>query len=473
MSLETLTIPPNILKPGIYAELNAYGGSAGLPANTMKALFVAQRLATGTVAQGVVQQVYTEADAATYFGAGSVAHLMVIQALAVNRNLPLFLVTMDDAAASAAATATLTLTGTATGAGTLTLFIGADRLDVGVLSADDPTTLATRVRAAINAIPAHPVVASGAAGAIILTAKNKGTVGNQLVLRAVVTAPAVTLSAAKIPFTGGATDPTWQVALDAAFPVQFHVIAFQGTAQADILKFKTHIDSASSAVEMREGRVFAPASPTDALASVTTVAAAINYERVSIVYERGSYSTGFELVATVAASVASEPSPSRPFDGLVLPGIAVPDVPDRFTRSEQETLLAAGVCPIMVTNQDSAIVRLVTTRTSISGVPDLTLIDTSAIACLDYFRYAWRARMTLRFGRTYLDDAVLRSIPEQTIDVMKQLEDIKVLQKVDSYKSRVTAGRDPNYPGRARVQIPAPVVPGLHQIFARFDLITL
>lgn len=473
MSLDTQTIPPNILKPGVYAELNAYGGSAGLPANTMKLLLIAQRLTAGTVAQGVVQQVFTEADAATYFGAGSTAHLMVIQALAVNRDLPLFVVTMDDAGSSAAATATLTLSGTATSSGTLTMFIGAKRVDVGVVTGDDPTALATKARAAINAIPSMPVTATGTVGAIILTAKNKGTVGNQLVLRAVNTAAAVTLSATKVAFASGATDPTWQTALDAAFPTQFHVIAFQSTVQADIVKLKTHIDSASSALEMREGRAFAPASPTDAVATVTGVATAINHERVSIVYERGSYSTGFELVATVAACVASEPSPSRPFNGLILPGIAIPDVPDRLTRSEQETLLAAGVTPIMVSNQDSAIVRLVTTRTSINSVADLTLIDTSAIACLDYFRYAWRSRMLLRFGRSVLNDDVLRSIPEQTIDVMKQLEDINVLQKVDAYKTRVVAARDPNYPGRARVQIPAPVVPGLHQIFARFDLITL
>ena len=473
MSLDTQTIPPNILKPGIYAELNAYGGSAGLPANTMKLLLVAQRLATGTVSQGVVQQAFTGADIATYFGAGSVAHLMGSLALAVSPDLPLFLVTMDDAAASVAATATLTLTGTATSSGTLTMFIGARRVDVGIVVGDDPTALALKARTAINAIPSMPVVASGTVGAIILTAKNKGTVGNQLVLRAVVTATAVTLSAAKVLFASGATDPTWQTALDAAYPVQFHVIAHQSVVQADILQLKTHIDSASSALEMREGRGVAPASPTAVLSAVVTVANAINHERMSIVYERGSYNAGFELAASVAASMAFEPSPSRPFNGLVLPGIVAPDVADRFTRSEQETLLSAGVTPIEVLNQDSTIVRLVTTRTSIAGSADLTLIDTSAIACLDYFRYAWRNRMRIKFGRVVLDDDILRSIIEQTIDVMKLLEDADVLQKVDAYKLRVLAARDPNYPGRARVQIPAPVVPGLHQVLARFDLISL
>ncbi|HOX50490.1 MAG TPA: phage tail sheath subtilisin-like domain-containing protein [Fibrobacteria bacterium] len=473
MSLDTLTIPPDILKPGVYAELNAYAGSSGLPANTQKLLLIGQRLAAGTVAQAVVQQVFTEAEAATYFGAGSIAHLMVVQALAVSRNLPLFVVALDDAAASAAATATLTLTGTATAAGTLTMWIGSERIDVGVLSGDDPTALATRARATINAIPSLPVAATGTVGAIILTAKNKGAVGNQLVLRAVVTATAVTLSATKVPFAGGATDPNLQTALDAAFPSQFHVIAIQSTVQADILKLKTHLDSASSALEMREGRGFAPASPTDVLASVATVATAINHERVSIVYARGSYSTGFELAATVAARVAEESHPARPFNGLTLPGIAIPDVPDRFTRSEQETLLKAGVAPIEVTGQDCAIVRLVTTRTSISGVSDLTLIDTTTIASLDYLRYAWRSRMRLKFARAFLDDDTLRSIIEQTVDVMLLMQEAKILQKVSDYKDRVVSARDPNYPGRARVQVPAPVVPGLHQIFARFDLITL
>lgn len=471
MGIETQTIPPSLLKPGVYAELNPYTGSAGLPTNIQKLLLVAQRLSTGSVAQGVLQQVFTEADAATYWGAGSVAHLMVARALAVSQDFPLFVIGMDDAAASAAATATLTLTAAAAGAGTLTLWIGARRVDVGVVAGDDAAALATRVRSAINAIVSLPVTAAGTAGAVLLTAKNKGTIGNQLVLRAVNTASGVTLSAAKVAFTGGATDPDIKaVALDIAYPSQFHVIAIQSNLQDDILKLKTHLESASSAVEMREGRGVAAASPTDALSAVTTVATAINHERVSPAYARGSYSTGYELAASLGATMAAQADPARPYNFLPLPGIALPDVADRLTRTEQEALLAAGVTPIEVIGQDCTIVRLVTSKTTVNGSPDLTLLDTGVIASLDYFRHAWRTRMRIKFPRSFANENTRRSILEQTIDVMKRLEDINVLKDVDKYKDRVDVQFDLNVPGRFRVAVPAPVVRGLSQIYARFDL---
>lgn len=474
MGIDTPTIPPNLLKPGVYAELNPYAGSAGLPTNVQKLLLICQRLSTGTIAQGVLQQALTEAEAATYWGAGSVAHLMVARALAVSQDFPLFVIGMDDAAASAAAAATLTLTAAAAGAGTLVLWIGARRVDVGVVAGDDASTLATRTRAAINAIPSLPVTAAGAAGAVVLTAKNKGTVGNQLVLRAVNTASGVTLSAAKVVFAGGATDPDIKaIALDVAYPSQFHIVAIQSNLQADILKLKTHLESASSAVEMREGRGVAAASPTDTLSATTTVATAINHERVSLAYARGSYSTGYELAASVGAVMAAQPDPARPFNGAVLPGIAVPDVADRLTRTEQESLLAAGATPIEVDGQGCAIVRLVTTRTSISGTPDVTLLDTGVIASLDYFRFAWRGRMRQKFPQAKNNENTRRSIKEQTIDVMKRLEDLEILQNVDEYKGRVDVQSDANMPGRARVAIPAPVVRGLHQLYARIDLINI
>lgn len=474
MGIETQTIPPSLLKPGVYAELNPYTGSAGLPANIQKLLLVAQRLSTGSVAQGVLQQVFTEADAATYWGAGSVAHLMVARALAVSQDFPLIVIGMDDAAASAAATATLTLTAAAAGAGTLTLWIGSRRVDVGVVAGDDAAALATRVRSAINAIVSLPVTAAGTAGAVLLTAKNKGTIGNQLVLRAVNTASGVTLSAAKVAFTGGATDPDIKaVALDIAYPSQFHVIAIQSNLQADILKLKTHVESASSAVEMREGRGVAAASPTDTLSATTTATTAINHERVSVAYARGSYSTGYELAASVGAVMAAQPDPARPFNGVVLPGIALPDVADRLTRTEQEALLSAGATPIEVIGQDCTIVRLVTTKTSINGAPDVTLLDTGAIASLDYLRSAWRNRMRTKFPQPKNNEATRRSIKEQTIDVMKRLESQEILQDVDAYKDRVDVQNDPNMPGRARVAIPAPVVRGLHQLYARIDLINI
>ncbi len=52
-----------------------------LPANKQRLLIIGQRLTAGTVAEKVPTQVFSDAEAAEYFGEGSIAHLMVRAAI--------------------------------------------------------------------------------------------------------------------------------------------------------------------------------------------------------------------------------------------------------------------------------------------------------------------------------------------------------------------------------------------------------
>lgn len=68
-------------KPGQYFEFNTRLAVRTLPGNTQKVLMIAPMLASGSSAPLVIQNVFSDEEAATYFGRGSMAHLMATAAI--------------------------------------------------------------------------------------------------------------------------------------------------------------------------------------------------------------------------------------------------------------------------------------------------------------------------------------------------------------------------------------------------------
>lgn len=472
MIIQTPNIPATKLKPGSYSDFNLFAGALGLPLNNQRLLIIGQKLAAGAALDNVAYQVVTTYEAAYLSGIGSVAYRMYLAARKLNRDHEIWVVSQSDASASTAATGTLTLSGTATGSGTLTMYVGFDRVDVGVLTGDTFGDLATRARTALGAETALPVTVAGTDGALAFTFKNKGTVGNGFTVHATCTAPGITLSAASVAFTTGATDPDIQDALDAVFPARFHVIAPWTSVQADLVKVRDHLQNVSSPVEQRPGRAYAVAPSAATLSDTTTIAAALNHERVSLAWYRGSWSPSYEIAAAIGMTVAQESDPALPFNGCVLTGIHAPAVADRLSVAEQETMLAAGVTPLEVdASGNSTIVRLVTTRTTYNNTATLRLLDTTPIAILDYYRDACKSAVALKFPRPKMNQLTIDSINLEHYDVAKKLEEKEILQNVDEYEGQFVSVIDPDVPGRVRFRIPAPIVQGLHQEFNIIDLI--
>lgn len=465
------TVPNSLLKPGAYTEINTLSGLRGLPANTQKLLLIGQMLATGLAAADAPVQVFSPYEAAYWSGNGSILHRMAIAAFAFKRDITVWVCGQTDADGTAA-TGTVVFTGTATAAGAFTLLIGKERIELPFAVGQTAAGAATALAAAINANPTLPVTAAAATGTVTLSARNKGTVGNQIALAGSISGTGLTQATAAA-LTSGATDPTLQTTLDAIAPDQFHVVAYWNPSQADLTAVGSYLTNVSSALEQRPGRAFVAATPQTTLSSVVTLGTTTNHERITIGYMRGSPSPAYEIAAVLAAAVASEEDPARPLDGVVLPGVALPSVANRLSRTEQETLLAAGITPLEVVGQDATIVRLVTTRTTTSSSPDLTLIDSATIATLDYVRFVWTGRVRMKFKRMKLNDRVLDALKEEAYSMCLELQDAELLQHVEEYKSQFVSERDPNVAGRARVSIPAPVVPGLHQIYTRIDLLSV
>lgn len=464
------SIPSSIRKPGKYFEYNTKLAVRTLPSNEQRMLIIAQRLAGGSVAALIPTLVFSDSEAAAYFGSGSMAHLMCRAAIKANPYLDLTVVALDDAA-GAAASATVTIANAATASGSLRLYIGNVYIEIAITKDDAATAVAAALKAELDKRNDFPVTAAVAEAVVTLTAKNKGTVGNQIDLSYVNTASGCTVTLSGTSLSGGTIDPTLSTALAKVVSEQYHIIATPYNSQENITTLRDHLDLVSGPMEQRPGvGVYAF---DGALASATTLSTAINGGRIIGPYLRGTKSPTYEIAAAFAAIMAFEEDPARPLNTLPLLGINAPPIDQRLTRTEQESCLHNGTTPLEVNASGQvAIVRAVSTYVkNAEGVEDISLLDITTIRTLDYVRKACRERIALRFPREKLSSKTPPKVWAELYDVLLKLEDLEIVEEVDANKDGLICERDLQDPNRLNAKIPADVVNGLHVFAGRIDLL--
>lgn len=467
-------IPSSIRKPGKYVEFNTKLAVRTLPNNKQKMLIIGQKMATGTVAQKIATKVFSDKEAETYFGVGSIIHLMARAAIKANPYLDLTAIALDDAGAGVAATGTVTVTGPATSSGAVSLFIGNQKVDVAVANADTATTIAAAVVAQIGKQPDLPVTASNVAGVITLTAKNKGICGNNIGLGYSLT-NASGVGVAIVAMVNGATNPTVQDALNVAFAEKYDIIVTPYNTQTDLTTLKTHLDTVSGPVEQRPG--VGVYGMNGAISDATTLAGQVNSGRILCAYLRYTNtqrkSMPYELASAMGAVMAFEEDPARPLNTLELKVIAVPDIAERLSKTEQESLLYNGVAPLEVgPGEVIQIVRAISTYTKdAQGVDDVSLLDITTIRTLDYVRKACRERIALRFPREKLSSKTPEKIRTELIDVLLKLEGLEIVEAVKDNFDGLLVERDAQDANRVNAKIPADIVNGLHVVAGRIDLL--
>lgn len=465
------SIPSSIRKPGKYFEFNTALAVRTLAANSQKVLLVGQRTTAGQVPAGVLTDVFTDVDAGKFFGFGSQLHMMASAAINTYPGMALQAIAMDDAAGGTAATGTITATGSATAAGTLTAYIANDVVTVAIAAADTPAIIAAALVAAITARPDIPVTAAAAVGVVTLTAKNKGTLGNQIKVSTVISG-ATGVTAPVVALASGATDPTSLAAtLATVFTAGHTIIATSLNDVPNLQLLRAHLDSVSGALEQRGA--IGVAGHVGTLAQSTTLAGAINSGRITVGLVPATLSMPFEVAAAYAALAASEEDPARPLNTLAFKGVGIIPLANRLSRTEQENALANGVTPFEVGPGDKVqVVRAVSTYTlDANGVPDISMLDITTIRTLDYVRKTMRERIALRFPRDKLSSRTPDRVRSELLDVMYKLEELEIVDNVELYKPGLIVERDTQDPNRLNAKIPTDVVNGLHVFGGRIDLI--
>lgn len=462
-------IPASIRKPGKYFEFNTRLAVRTLPANAQRMLIVSQMLASGTGAALEPTLVFSDAEAATLFGYGSLAHLMAKAAITANPYLDLTVIALADADTSVAATGTITIANAASGSGSLVVYVGNQRIEIGVASQAAAADVAATLKAELDKYPGLPVSASVAGAVVTLTAKNKGTLGNQIDVEATCTASGTT--AMVVAMSGGSVDPDISAALAKVFAEHYHIVATPYNTQTSLTTLRDHLDSVSGPMEQR-GAIGVYAIDSS-LASATTLAGQINAGRVLCAYLRGTRSPSYEIAAAMAAVMAFEEDPARPLNTLPLRKIAAPPIAQRLSRTEQENLLRNGVTPLEVgPGERVQIVRALSTYTKDpQGIEDISLLDITTIRTLDYVRKAMRERISLRFPREKLSSKTPPKVRTEILDVLRRLEELEIVEEVEANKPGVLVQRSGQDPNRLDAVIPTDVVNGLHVFAGRIDLL--
>ncbi|MCK3654913.1 phage tail protein [Pasteurellaceae bacterium Macca] len=467
--IEFNQIPGSLRKPGVYSEYNTSGAVTALPVNPQEVLIIApQTTELNRVAFSAPVKLFSDVEAEKIFGGGSVAHLMVRQALRNNANIRLTVIGLADHSAGVAATGSFTLSGSASHAGTLTAMIAGQRYELAISKGEADSALATRLGALINATLDSPVKASVQEKVVNLTAKCKGEIGNEITLDGEITAEGLNLNTAAM--NGGEKNAELAGALASVAGSHFHILVspFSDTANATALREHLENISAPTAKKPAIGVM----GWRGTLATGTTFTSALNSERLTVAWYRGAIESNAMLAAGYAAVIAGEEDPARPLNTLEIKGLTV--VGSQFvpTFSEFNQALYNGLTPLEVVNHRVRIMRAITTYTkSATNTDDPSWLDLTTLRTLDYVRKAIEQRIELRFPRSKLHARIPQKVRSEILDVLYRLEEAEIIENVDEHKGKLLVVRNGEDVNRLDTVVPADVVNGLHVVGNRIDLI--
>ena len=469
------TIPIDIRTGGQFIEIDnskALGGN--LIAQARRMLFIGNKLASGTAAVATPVRINSPAQAAEYFGRGSVLHEMLRGARQVNKETDMWAIGLDDLVAGVKATQMLTITGPATGAGTLALRLNGELVSIGISSGDAATAVAANVVTAVTAFLDGPVTATSALGVVTFTARHKGVFGNDIDIRInyqadeVLPAGLTAVVAAGVVATG---NPDVADALAAIVNESYYTIVMPYNDNTNVDKLKVELSSRFGGMDMRTGHLFAGKAGTHA--ALTTYGSARNNVHETIFGAtrppQGAYNWAARMASVVEFNGAIDPA--RPFKTLEVPGLLAPAEGDRFTRPERELLLRDGISTFEVAQDGTVLIEQVITtyQTNPQGIDDVSYLMLNTKWTADFMRFSFRVDQALAFPRHKLADdgtnfdegqavATPRVIKSVLVATARKLEKVGILENFALFKKQVQVVRSMVDRNRVNAIIPADCV---------------
>lgn len=481
MTITLKTIPPDYRVPSVLFEVDQALAAATPQTRPTRSLLIGGRTSAGTVAEKVLTAIRSVADAALAFGPGSMLHLMVESYFKNNTTEPLDCIALSDNGGATAARWTLAFSGTATASGTIFLYLGGKRVIAAVAVGATASTVAAAVNTAINADTSLAVTSTVSTGTVTVTAKNGGTVGNDIDVRfnwyAGETTPAG-VSCVITQTATGATDPTVDSTLWAAIgDVQYDWIALAFNGSAAIASATAEMADRFSWSKGTEGMVFIGYRNT--LGNSLTLGAAQNSPDLVLLPMNAPLDWTPVYVAALAGSAGASlaQDPARPCNTLPLVGIRGPSQANRYTPAERDALLKSG-CSTFTVDADGTvrIERLITTyQKNASGGPDLAWLDITSRLIVRYIRWDTRTFLRAKYGQAKLADDGTAFGAGQTVVTPSLLraeliarhsawEELGLVEDHKGFVERLEVERSPTDPSRANVLLPINPINGLQVV---------
>jgi phage tail sheath gpL-like len=406
MPISFNSVPSNLRVPFVAVEIDNSRAAQGAALLEYRALFVGQKTSGGSASANTLHRVTSADQVRTLAGAGSMLHRQALAWFANNKLTETWILVLADDGAAVAATGTFAITGPATAAGTFSAWVGGERIAVAVASGDSATVIGEALEQAINADTSLPVTANNVTGTVTCTAKNAGSIGNQIDLRtnyadgeAYPAGVGCTVTA----MASGATDPTLTSGISALTDQWFHVIAHPYSDDTSLDALEAELASRFGPMRMIDGVMVT--SKAGAQSALSTLGDSRNSPHSVIVSQPGEnpVTSPFEFAAAVAGLMALHGAndPARPFQTLAISRVKPPADADLFTFTERNTLLGDGIATSRVgAGGVVQIERLVTTyQTSPAGSPDPSYKDANTMLTLMYLRYSFRVQIANRYPR--------------------------------------------------------------------------
>jgi phage tail sheath gpL-like len=466
--------------PGSFVAISLGAGARSPGTGAMKVLLVGNKATAGT---GNVNQVYEVAgkdDVKLLAGQGSELHRMAIAIFKANPIASVSIVIVT--AAGTAATKTFTVAGTTASAdGAVEVWIAGERVIAPISIGDTPTLAAAAIAAAINARPDLPVTATSAIGVVTATARCAGIRGNRISSRSLLTGgTGLTHTAATGFFTTGATMDDPQLALDAAFPLRWHLVVAPYTTTTELQKFRSMLNTGALPINGKRGR-FIACSP-DTLAASITVSDAVNASRGEIAWLEDCDDLPGEVAAALAGAITAERSSDRAanLDDVAILGLkpqpALDDVP---TAAEQNSALNNGLTPLITVNGEIRIVRSVTNyHLDGTGADDFSILDSHKVDVADFIGDVIEQNFATRYKgfkiSAHPTDGTAPPAKVATPVTVRDFlyiqlvsaEEQALLEGVEALKSQLVVELDVNTAGRMNADIPINVIDHFHQLGA-------
>jgi phage tail sheath gpL-like len=425
-------IPSPWLVPGNYVEIRPNYTNMGIAAFPTMVLLVGQMLTGAPAAPGVPVPLFSAAQAAGMFGAGSVAARMAAAFLLANPTTPVDIVGLLDSTGAVKATGGIPFgSGTASFAGQVPLYICGTRIAVPVAQSDVNTVVATNTAALINSMPNLPVVASivgGTPSAVVLTAKNGGVVGNAIDVR-VDYLPSDSIAqgisiASVTPMSGGIGTPSISTLISSIASVWYTDIVLPWTDTTTLSALTAELTRRYGAMGRMD--MHAHVGVAGSYGAVTAISDALNSQWLTMWPVRNPLDEPWVWAATAAGVSIAQLAidPSRQLRGLALPGLHAPAPDDRWIESEHELLLSQGLSTWNVLADGTVVIeRVVTTyQTTSLGVADRSWLDIMVPKTMTRIRYDWRTYNSLTYPRNKLaDDGSIAAEYDDTIATPRRM----------------------------------------------------
>jgi phage tail sheath gpL-like len=481
------SIPSNIRIPLVAIEFDSSPASQGPALLAYRSILIGQKTTAGSAPANSLVRVTGPDHVIAAAGRGSILHRMSLGYFASNRMTETWIGVLADDGAGVAASGTITVTGPATRAGTIPLYLGGERVPVGVALGDSATIIAAAIAAAINANPDLPVTATAAAAVVTVTFRHRGTVGNSYDMRhsyrdGEALPAGVTLVFVQL--ANGTTTPSLTNLLAAMSDSWFQVWAHPYTDAGSLAAIETELAGRFGPLRMIDGVAVSSASGT--FSGLSTLGAGRNSPHSVIMAQPGTnpLTPPMEFAAEVAGVVArfGADDPARPFQTLPLTRALPPAETDLFDVSERNLLLFDGISPTRLSAGGVVrLDRLITTyQTAASGADDTAYLDVTTMLTLLFLRHSFRQRFQTKYPRHKLAADGTRFGPGQAVMTPKlakaealgwfrQMEELGLVENFDQFRNDLVVERSIADPNRLELLVPPDLVNGLVVLASKFS----